>query len=130
MLLSAVSVLVVAQSSSEIPEGLMNNPVYFTSIKSATSSMVYKYNSIHNAPHPEFCWLLQDFKKVKMKKFSCWLVLISVVLKRLELNVSRKWLTTQREVGFCGVWWIFWTVMWLQFQGVWNENFIIVNVHI
>ena len=28
MLLSAVSVLVVAQSSSEIPMGLMNNPVY------------------------------------------------------------------------------------------------------
>jgi hypothetical protein len=28
MLLSAVSVLVVAQSSSDIPEGLMNNPVY------------------------------------------------------------------------------------------------------
>ena len=28
MLLSAVSVFVVAQSSSEIPEGLMNNPVY------------------------------------------------------------------------------------------------------
>ena len=27
MLLSAVSVLVDAQSSSEIPEGLMNNPV-------------------------------------------------------------------------------------------------------
>jgi len=29
MLLSAVSVLVVAQSIFEIPEGLMNNPVYF-----------------------------------------------------------------------------------------------------
>ena len=29
MLLSAVSVLVVAQSCSEIPEGLMNNPVYY-----------------------------------------------------------------------------------------------------
>jgi hypothetical protein len=29
MLLSALSVLVVAQSSSEVPEGLMNNPVYF-----------------------------------------------------------------------------------------------------
>ena len=28
MLLSAVSFLVVAQSNSEIPEGLMNNPVY------------------------------------------------------------------------------------------------------
>ena len=33
MLLSAVSVLVVAQSSSEIPEGLMNNPVYKFQIK-------------------------------------------------------------------------------------------------
>ena len=29
MLLSAVSVLVVAQSSSEIPEGLMTNPAYY-----------------------------------------------------------------------------------------------------
>ena len=29
MLLSVVSVLVVAQSSSEIPEGLMNNPVFW-----------------------------------------------------------------------------------------------------
>ena len=28
MLLSAVYDLVVAQSSSEVPEGLMNNPVY------------------------------------------------------------------------------------------------------
>ena len=27
-MVSAVSVLVVTQSSSEIPEGLMNNPVY------------------------------------------------------------------------------------------------------
>jgi len=31
MLLSALSFLVVAQSSSEIPEGLMNNPVYLLS---------------------------------------------------------------------------------------------------
>ena len=29
MLLSAVSVLVVAQSSSEVPKGLMNNPVLY-----------------------------------------------------------------------------------------------------
>ena len=28
MLLSAVYVLVVAQSSSEVPEGLLNNPVF------------------------------------------------------------------------------------------------------
>jgi len=32
MLLSAVSVLVVAQSSSEVPEGLMNNPVFQTEV--------------------------------------------------------------------------------------------------
>ena len=32
MLLSAVSVLVVAQSSPEIPEGLMNNPVFLALI--------------------------------------------------------------------------------------------------
>ena len=31
MLLSSVSVVFVAQSSSEIPEGLMNNPVYYKS---------------------------------------------------------------------------------------------------
>ena len=33
MLLSAVSVLVVAQSSSEIPEGLTNNPVYASPLR-------------------------------------------------------------------------------------------------
>ena len=33
MLLSAVSVLVVAQSSSEISEGLMNNSVYYGALK-------------------------------------------------------------------------------------------------
>jgi hypothetical protein len=35
MLLSAVSVLVVAQSSSEIPEGLTNNPVFHVGYSSA-----------------------------------------------------------------------------------------------
>jgi hypothetical protein len=34
MFLSAVSVLVVAQSISEIPEGLMNNPLYWYTIRS------------------------------------------------------------------------------------------------
>ena len=38
MLLSAVSVLIVAQSSSEIPEGLMNNPVYVY-VQFSSSSM-------------------------------------------------------------------------------------------
>ena len=40
MLLSAVSVLVVVQSSSEIPEGLMNNPVVRDISKSNKSVIV------------------------------------------------------------------------------------------
>ena len=39
MLLSAVSVFVVAQSSSEFPEGLMNNPV-FSGIQSSVTFLV------------------------------------------------------------------------------------------
>jgi len=35
MLLSALYVLVVAQSSSEVPEGLMNNPVYLQELSFA-----------------------------------------------------------------------------------------------
>ena len=41
MLLSAVSVLVVAQSSSEIPEGLMNNPVFCCSVTSLCSLLYF-----------------------------------------------------------------------------------------
>ena len=40
MLLSAVSVLVVAQSSSEIPEGLMNNLVFRISDEPAVDNDV------------------------------------------------------------------------------------------
>ena len=43
MLLSAVSVLVVAQSSSEIPEGLMNNPVFSCIVKQLYKRDVYEY---------------------------------------------------------------------------------------
>ena len=39
MLLSALSVLVVAQSSSEILEGLMNNPLCFTVLNSQSSNI-------------------------------------------------------------------------------------------
>ena len=42
MLLSAMSVLVVAQSSSEVPEGLMNNPVFL--------SQVYCIRQVVNTP--------------------------------------------------------------------------------
>ena len=38
-LLSAVSVLVVAQSSLEIPQGLMNNPVFFSGRASVVTNL-------------------------------------------------------------------------------------------
>ena len=41
MLLSAVSVLVVAQSSSEIPEGLMNNPVFPSNLGLRTYHVIF-----------------------------------------------------------------------------------------
>ena len=55
MLLSAVSFLVVAQSSSEVPEGLMNNPVYYTlynksvadSRRVFSTAVIYIYTYIH-----------------------------------------------------------------------------------
>ena len=45
MLLSAVSVLVVAQSSSEIPKGLTNNPVCNLLKNYAVLQFVYFMNS-------------------------------------------------------------------------------------
>ena len=48
MLLSAVSVLVVAQSSSEIPEGLMNNPVLRLILQSEKHTNPIPANTISN----------------------------------------------------------------------------------
>ena len=51
MLLSAVSVLVVEQSSSEIPEGLMNNPVFHGCVtKTVGYGRSHKYTilTVHN----------------------------------------------------------------------------------
>ena len=42
MVLSAVSVLVVAQSSSEVPERLMNNPVYYRLMMNGNSNIKKK----------------------------------------------------------------------------------------
>ena len=46
MLLSAVSVLLVAQSSSEIPEGLMNNPVQLDMFDVCTTGDTVHINTI------------------------------------------------------------------------------------
>ena len=53
MLLSAVSVLVVAQSSSEIPDGLMNNPVLFLNLKpSEVRPLYFELHVICRADRP------------------------------------------------------------------------------
>ena len=46
MLLSAVYVLVVAHSSSEVPEGLMNNPVLSVITIESRSSTRFKLNVV------------------------------------------------------------------------------------
>ena len=48
MLVSAVSVLVVAQSSSEIPEGLMNNPVHKARTNRAVNTVHHGYKKLIN----------------------------------------------------------------------------------
>ena len=53
MLLSAVSVLVVEQSSSEIPEGLMNNPVCMVN-----NVRIYEHVRTVKIHHPPRCWII------------------------------------------------------------------------
>jgi len=57
MLLSAVSVLVVVQSSSEVPEGLMNNPVYiyFDSlhVSSKLVLIIWRVSCINTTDSPD-----------------------------------------------------------------------------
>jgi len=60
MLLSAVSVLVVMQSSSEIPEGLMNNPVLLN-LASEPRNNYWNFKTIANL------WV-QNLKRDLMKK--------------------------------------------------------------
>jgi len=47
MLLSVVSVLVVAQPSSEIPEGLMNNSVFYTFHIKSTDNPITCFKQQH-----------------------------------------------------------------------------------
>ena len=55
MLLSAVSVLVGAQSSSEIPEGLMNNPVY--------NSVIFYHSNMFR----QYCVFFRQFLHLVLK---------------------------------------------------------------
>ena len=69
MLLSAVSVLVVAQSSSEIPERLMNNPVYF-SISAVFEAVLFGVGtSVHNFMSNFVYWkfpnVLEDLREME-----------------------------------------------------------------
>jgi len=56
MLLSAVSVLVVAQSSSEIPEGLMNKPLYSHYLSLSSLSVQYTIFNIFYTSFISWQW--------------------------------------------------------------------------
>ena len=62
MLLSAVSVLVVAQSSLEIPEGLMNNPVYSVGLRHGDEDMLLNCHM----------YVALLFRRVHVRTLSVW----------------------------------------------------------
>ena len=76
MLLSAVYVLVVAQSSSENPEGLMNNPVY--------ASRDYKFTSHIRFSNTWLYLVLAQFCKYFDKVERTFEILVKSIMKSRE----------------------------------------------
>ena len=72
MLLSAGSVLVFAQSSSEVPEGLMNNPVYVVhlSVWIIQNIFVHVLNKYSAIKEEEFSGKVREKKQMKNKTVS------------------------------------------------------------
>ena len=81
MLLSAVSVLVVAQSSSEIPEGLMSNPVLSFSVFTVDIIDVMVLLVFYTMYYSGFFLLLQ---RNKLPRSSRWLNLFQVAVFALK----------------------------------------------
>ena len=71
MLLSAVSVLVVAQSSSEIPEGLKNNPVLTKESLSSVELCKSSYSVAH-PPKSDISRLFWDFRITHRHTHTVW----------------------------------------------------------
>ena len=67
MLLSAVSVLVVTQSIFEIPEGLMNNPVYIQ-VDGVYVSESYLYIFYRTSPFNLSMICVQTYTHMDIKK--------------------------------------------------------------
>ena len=112
MLLSAVSILVVAQLSSEIPEGLMNNPVYIGTIHPSIICLcVYyvptylpTYLPVNISAHPSTRLQSLHFLCVFCLSFSVYLVISSCyVIIRVRKRLSC-WYYTQHYGGsVCGI---------------------------
>jgi len=77
MLLSAVSVLVVAQSSSEIPEGIMNNPVCVAVLLYVGDGVRRLFDML---PQPSY---LRETTLIPIKQESVW-------TPRTGLNFSKR----------------------------------------
>ena len=67
MLLSAVSVLVAAQSSSEIPEGLMNNPVCCVLLNPESILLTFNFINTTGCPPQKYLYLLDNPVHISIK---------------------------------------------------------------
>ena len=79
MLLSAVSVLVVAQSSSEIPEGLMNNPVLSLQLQNSVHCTQFTPRN-----RPALCTKISHVTHISIENTGC--TLNSFLAFKIKMN--------------------------------------------
>jgi len=106
MLLSAVSVLVVAQSSSEIPEGLMNNPVH-----SCFYIFLVTLITVYVTVRTEFCCVSYTFHAVSDSAYGREILTFALNYGRRHLYYCL--LETNRKISFLNiarVWKVPWSV--------------------
>ena len=91
MLLSAVSVLVVAQSSSEIPEGLMNNSVLARRPDIALRDKKQKTCLLNDIALSDDSNLNTEETEKKLNKY-----------KDMEIDIGKKWKLRTKIVSYNG----------------------------
>ena len=116
MLLSAVSVLAVAQSSSEIPEGHMNNPVYrwFRNIRRCQ----FKHYSLHYCFR---CCSIADKSTVLLQKRSTYVTAYYIICPFINFicTLAKNYLFCAKYLDFINQ--IFWDWLWRQYVQINNK---------
>ena len=99
-ILSAVSVLVVAQSSSEIPEGLMNNPVlYELSLRYFYLSPYSRYFTSHYSNFT--CRFFFNFTSLTRMKYFLWQTHTETCYSRQYKSPSLQTISSQFHSDSC-----------------------------